>query len=209
MSNTLRARIVGFSTFIIVALYFYMQIDFRLPFKSFSSIYIIFVIFTIVFGIVSQILYDRGNKNKIIGIVSESMISIALNTILLIPLIVINKIIFNIVFRIFPIEHINYTIAYFIVIFFLLLNRYGAEYFNVLIFKLWDNMPDFLRSANNIINRKTMQIAIYFIIVVILVTSQIDKGLYNVYHKEFSDIFIPSTVTFIALERALKSVKVE
>ena len=50
---------------------------------------------------------------------------------------------------------------------------------------------------------------LYFGIALILILSQLDKGHYNVFFKEFNEIVIPATVTFIAIERALKSIGIE
>ncbi|MBK9689639.1 MAG: hypothetical protein IPO65_18540 [Saprospiraceae bacterium] len=103
----------------------------------------------------------------------------------------------------------NSTFAYILVLLFLLINRYLVKYYNIIAFKVWDANPLLLKKSNTVVNNVSTQQFIYISIATILFIAQIDKGLYNVFHQEFSEILIPATVTFIAIERALKSIKVE
>ncbi|MBK7633951.1 MAG: hypothetical protein IPJ13_06395 [Saprospiraceae bacterium] len=202
-------QVVGFGTLIILGWYFYSQFDESTTFQKIGISYILFILFTIILLIVSQSLYDQGHQTKRLGLVSELLMHVALFSILFIPVIYCNKILINIIFRIFPSYIQNSTVAYFIVLFFLVINRYFVSIFNFLVFKYWDSNPMLLANSNRIVNNTSVQQFVYFGIAILLILSQIDKGLYNVFSKEFNEIFIPATVTFIAIERALKSIKIE
>jgi hypothetical protein len=91
----------------------------------------------------------------------------------------------------------------------MLLNRYFVSYLNKSIYKFWHSEPFLLFHSNNVVNDKSVQMFLYFGIALILILSQLDKGHYNVFFKEFNEIVIPATVTFIAIERALKSIGIE
>lgn len=157
----------------------------------------------------SQALYDKGHKTIFLGVISEILLQISLYSLLLIPIIYFNKILLNLIFIIFPNYIHNAMFAYFVVLAFLIINRYFVKYYNIIAFKLWDSNPYLLAKSNEVVNKTMVQQFIYFGIAIILIVSQIDKELYNVFSKELNEIFIPATVTFIAIERALKSIKIE
>lgn len=207
--SVIRIRIIGFVSMVLLAWFFYSQIDQSNTFKKLGIFYILYFLFTIFVGIVSQELYDKGFRSKIFELFSELLLQIAFFSLLFLPVIYLNKFILSLIFRIFPNYLQSTSFVFFVVLVFLIINRYFVGYYNVLLFKLWHFDPFLLTKSNEVVNKSSVQQFIYFGIALLLIISQIDKGLYNVFSKEFNEIFIPATVTFIAIERALKSIKIE
>ncbi len=102
----------------------------------------------------------------------------------LIPILFFNKLIYNATFFLFSKKPISSTFNYFFVLIILLVNRYFVQLFNILVYKYWTNDPLSLNQANRLVNKISVQQFIYFTIAIILMISQIDKGLYNVFNKE-------------------------
>jgi hypothetical protein len=210
LNETTKIRLVGLAIMILFIVWAISKIDFTNWFSTYLGILISFGLSSIcIYVLCLMIIKDHKKKIAAIEKYFEIPTILSLYGTFLLPIIFFNKLIYNITLRIVNQTSVDTTFYYFFVLILLLLNRYFVEFFNKIIFKYWHDDSFSLYHTNKIINKTSVQQFIYFGIAILLLVAQIDKGLYNVFSKELSEIFIPATVTFIAIERALRSVKVE
>ena len=114
--SRLKTDLIGFGSFFLIGLYLYFQLDHNSSFKSISYCFGLLMIATIIIGVTTQRLYDKGFRINIIENSVDFLLHFCLYLLLFVPIVFINKIAFNLAYIVFSGLKNSTVFNYFIIL---------------------------------------------------------------------------------------------